>query len=458
MTDAKDSSSIPLLMSITGAIVVVAVGGWFFLDQDEPQPERSYEPPPELAAAKSEPTFDRSALTTASFTNTATGPATDELDTPDPQVSAPVETVAAPTSSVEVELRKARLAADAELLIYPADQSAFYYYGQVLAAEPFHALATAELDAVLAKVTLTVSQHMAATEYAEAYAISQTVATLRPEHELVIDTQRTLDQLTEDMVSEAVQNARNGQDDEANQLLDDAAALPGRSAEYFVAIRESINEIRDVRLAAERDREARANLAENEAKAAWMDSVRSAIAAGNLVSPAGASASDLLAENNRWASERAELEGELLDAILTAASLNIETYDFDMAELLIASAENYPDEQDAFDELRASLEEAYVTYESNQVKRVSQLVALKITQPRYPRSARMSNTTGWVEIFFTVAPDGSTEQIEIQRSEPVEVFDAAAVKAVDNWEFEPVEYRGQLINQRVATRLVFNVE
>ena len=34
MTEAKDNSSLPLLLSITGAVLVVAIGGWFFLDQE----------------------------------------------------------------------------------------------------------------------------------------------------------------------------------------------------------------------------------------------------------------------------------------------------------------------------------------------------------------------------------------------------------------------------------------
>jgi TonB family protein len=166
----------------------------------------------------------------------------------------------------------------------------------------------------------------------------------------------------------------------------------------------------------------------------------------------------LLDEDNNWADERDQLEVKLLHAILMAASLNIDSYDFDLAEQLIATRDNYPENQDDFDELSASLEDAYVAYESRQVKKVSELVAVKISQPRYPRAAKIRSTTGWVEIYFTVSPDGSTEQIEINRSEPEEVFDEAAVQAVDNWTFEPVEYRGQLISQKAATRLVFNVE
>jgi TonB family protein len=438
MTDAKESSSLPLLMSITGAVVVVAVGGWFFLAQEEPTPERSYEPP----SARVDTSPDAIAAATESEIAPLAATATSE----------------ASVVGIEAELRKARLAADADLFIFPAEQSAFYYYGQVLAADPHHAIASAELDAVLANVALTVNKYMNAKEYDEAYAISQTVATLRPEHELVTSMQQTLDQIVDDLVAGAMRSVRNGKDGVANRLLAEAARLPGKNTDYFDSVRESIEEIRDVRLAAERDRTNRAELADNDAMAAWTISVRAAIDAGNLIAPAGASARDLLAEDNQWIAERAELDVELLDAILMSAGLRIEAYDFEVAEQLIAAGENYPDEEASFDELGLALENAYVVYESNQVKKVSELVAVKLVQPRYPRAAKMRSTTGWVEIFFTVAPDGSTEKVAVNRSEPEEIFDNAAVQAVDNWEFEPVKYRGQLISQRAGTRLVFSVK
>ena len=431
MTDTQDNSSLPLLLSITGAVVVVAVGGWFLLGQDAPQADRPYEPP--AVAAES--------------------PASPEV-----QTVAPADSDETAASGVDVALRKARLAADAELLIYPEDQSAFFYYAQVLAAEPYHAVASAELDAVLARVAVTVEQQMQAESYAEAYAIGQIVATLRPEHELVVDTQATLDKMSDDLVAEATRSARSGKDADAKRQLAEAAALPGRDAEYFDAVQASIDEIREVRVAAERDRANRARLAANEARSAWMKGVRAAIAAGNLVTPAGASALELLAEEQRWPKERAELESELLDALVLTATLHIETYAFELAESLLAAADAFPDEQAKFNELRASLEQAYITHESNKMKQVSELVAKKIVQPRYPRAAKSRSITGWVEVIFTVAPDGSTEQIEINRSEPENVFDNAAIQAVNHWEFEPVEYRGQFISQRAGARLVFAVE
>jgi len=89
---------------------------------------------------------------------------------------------------------------------------------------------------------------------------------------------------------------------------------------------------------------------------------------------------------------------------------------------------------------------------------MSELVQVKTVPPRYPQRAQRANITGWVEILFTVLPSGGTAAIEVVRSEPESVFEGAAVDAVEQWEFEPVEYRGQLISQRAATRLVFRFE
>ncbi len=38
MTESTDNSSLPMLLAITGAIVVVAVGGWFYLEQADTPP------------------------------------------------------------------------------------------------------------------------------------------------------------------------------------------------------------------------------------------------------------------------------------------------------------------------------------------------------------------------------------------------------------------------------------
>ena len=452
MTEAKDNSSLPLLLSITGAILVVAVGGWLFLDQE-----------PSAATP----------MQSRSIVEPATTVVTDDLikaaeappealepgagDAPELDVAATVREEAS-TDGGDAELRKARLAADADILVFPPAQSALHYYGRVLTTDPQNEVAIAELDAILTKVGQTVTQHLEAEQFDEAYAIATLVAKQRPEHSLVVETQQTLDDRTEELVAAAIQQAQDGNDAGTDELLATAEALPGRESDYFTAIRESIAEIRDVRLTAERDRTQRARMEANQARAAWVDSVRTAITQGNLIAPSGASARDLLAERNKWTAERAQLSGELLSALEETAQTYINSQQLDGVEALLTAALELGGKTDRLQELRDSLENALVEAKENRIAQMTELVQLKSAPVRYPRRAQRLNLTGWVDVLFTVTPSGETADIEVNRADPQAVFDDAAIAAVRAWKFQPVEYRGQLISQRAGTRIVFRLE
>ena len=450
MTESTDNSSLPLLLSMTGAILLVAVGGWFYLDQDTAP----------AGGGDRAATATRSAgMVSPAPASTEEGASEDEATVQTAEAPAPVEAEAPPPpTGVETELRMARMAADADILIYPQDQSALHYYGLVLAAEPNNAVAIAELDAILANVAQTVAQHLDAEEFDDAYKIAALVARLRPEHALVVETQTRLDGYTEELVEEAVALTRAGKDREADALVATAAGLPGRNPEYLGAVRDSISEIRSVRIAADRDRARRAQLAADEARTAWVNSVRSAIQAGNLVAPAGASARDLLAEENRWNAERAQLTEELMTAIVDSAQFYINDGRLADAELLINAAQEMGDEPERYAALRESLEAAFIESESRRIAQMSELVQLKRVAPRYPKRAQQFNITGWVNVYFTVTPNGETADIEVVGADPANVFDRAAISAVEKWQFQPVEYRGQIISRRAAARLVFNMQ
>ena len=449
MTDTKDNSSLPLLLSMTGAILLVAVGGWFYLDQDST---------PTGGGDRAGAASRTASMVSAPETTAATEESGEEAPEPvaEEQTAEP-DAARAPTG-VETELRMARMAADADVLVFPEDQSALHYYGLVLAAEPHNAVAIAELDAILASVAQTVAEHLDAEEWEEAYRIAGLVTRLRPEHALVVETQTRLDGHTEALVEEAVELARAGKDRDADELVATAAALPGRNPEYISAIRDSITEIRDVRVAADRDRQRRAKLAADQARSAWVTSVRSAIEAGNLVTPAGASARDLLAEQNRWNAERAQLTDELHTVLVDSAQFYINDGRLQESEGLIKAAEDMGLAPERYVALREDLEGAFIASESKRIAQMSELVQTRRTSPRYPKRAQQFNITGWVNVYFTVTPSGETANVEVVSAEPEKVFDRAAVKAVENWQFEPVEYRGQVISQRAAARLVFNIE
>ena len=435
MTEVKDNSSLPLLLSITGAVVAVAIGGWLLLNQEPADTTPT-------AAVENAPVAEQ-----ATSIDVASEPAAEA------QAAA-----GRPAADVGAELRKARLAADAEIFIFPATQSALYYYGRVLRAEPGHAVANAELDAMLAQVASTVTEHLEAQQYDNAYEIATIVARLRPEHSLVLETQRILDEYTERLVAEAIQHAQDGNDQQAREVLATAEALPERNPEYFTAVRGSIADIQDVRMAAEKDRADRALLAENDARSAWATSIRNAIAEGNLITPAGASARDLLAESNTWSAERTQLTNEVVAALIDAAETLIEAKKPTDAEPLLNAAIELGGDADRFDALSASLDEAYIELESNRIASMSELVRVKSASPKYPRRAAERDVTGWVDVYFTVTTSGETANVSVNRSDPTSVFDRAAMEAVKKWAFQPVEYRGQVIDQRAGARLVFELK
>jgi len=447
MTDVKDNSSLPLLFAITGAILLVAVGGWFFLEQQESVPATTQSSPPVEPPA-------------SAITNTVDAPlpGPQTLVESEPEVEPVVEQTDTALTGADAELRLARLAADADILVLPAEQSALHYYGRILDADPGHAIANAELDTILASVAQTVTQHLDAGEFDDAYKIAALVAKRRPEHSLVTETQQTLDDYTEQLIGQAMQSVRDGDDDQASRNIATAEGLPGRNPDYFIAIRDSISEMQEVRQAADRDRAQRARLANSEARAAWVARIRAAIAQGKLISPAGASARDLLAERNSWSAERNQLSAELLTALVDAAKSHINAERLDDADALLNAAMDLGGKADELNQLRNSLERAFIEAKSNELAPMSELVQVKSVAPRYPRRASRSNLSGWVDVIFTVTPSGATSNVEVFRAEPESLFDNAAIDAVSAWEFQPVEYRGQVISQRAGARLVFQIE
>lgn len=89
---------------------------------------------------------------------------------------------------------------------------------------------------------------------------------------------------------------------------------------------------------------------------------------------------------------------------------------------------------------------------------VTQLKRTNYVAPKYPRAAQRRNTSGWVDMGFTVARDGTVHSIEIIDSSPGTVFDEAATKAVSQWRFEPVIENGEPVEKRAAVRMAFSLD
>jgi len=95
---------------------------------------------------------------------------------------------------------------------------------------------------------------------------------------------------------------------------------------------------------------------------------------------------------------------------------------------------------------------------ASQIVQAKTLKRVREVPPVYPRDAERQNISGWVDVEFTVAPDGATQDLVVRGAEPLRMFDQAAIDAVKRWRFEPVMRDGVAVAQRAAVRIRFEVK
>jgi TonB family protein len=95
---------------------------------------------------------------------------------------------------------------------------------------------------------------------------------------------------------------------------------------------------------------------------------------------------------------------------------------------------------------------------STEVVAADQLNRVVARDPVYPPQALRNGTRGWVELEFTVAPNGTVRDIQVVSAEPRGVFDSAASEAVAAWRFRPRMVNGQPVAQRSTVTMRFDVD
>jgi TonB family protein len=85
----------------------------------------------------------------------------------------------------------------------------------------------------------------------------------------------------------------------------------------------------------------------------------------------------------------------------------------------------------------------------------STLKLLRSAPAEYPTRALEQLISGWVEMEFTVARDGSVKDITVVGAEPRRTFDAAAMTALKRWRYQPVVREGEIVEQRARMRMRF---
>jgi len=77
--------------------------------------------------------------------------------------------------------------------------------------------------------------------------------------------------------------------------------------------------------------------------------------------------------------------------------------------------------------------------------------------PRYPAQAEAQGIEGEVVARILVDAEGSVRQVTILSSRPEEVFDRAAVEALQKWRFTPAKLQGRAVRVWARKRVVFKL-
>jgi len=190
--------------------------------------------------------------------------------------------------------------------------------------------------------------------------------------------------------------------------------------------------------------------------------VRDRLSEGKLIDPPGDSAKDMLSKLSAAAPNRPEVE-ELSRSLATKltdrSKQAMAAKAFDRSAQLLAAAR---DVGGRYEEASISAAERELTAAreqnaaQNSIVSAASLKRTRTVNPSYPESARKRGTEGWVELAFTVMPNGTVEDVQVRNSSPADVFDDAATRAIRQWRFEPILRNGEAVSQRAMVRLRFS--
>ena len=188
-------------------------------------------------------------------------------------------------------------------------------------------------------------------------------------------------------------------------------------------------------------------------------SFTAALGAKRLLQPAGDSAKGYLldlintdAGNPAVTSARQSLAGAYFAEVRAAVARN----DFAAADTWLNEARTIGFQGDDLKTAESALVAARANVsQQGAVVGASSLQRIEYVAPKFPAMTRNRATSGWVELEFTVRPDGSTGDIVVTNANPRNTFDNAAKAAISEWRYKPVLRDGKAVEQRAAVRIRF---
>lgn len=84
-------------------------------------------------------------------------------------------------------------------------------------------------------------------------------------------------------------------------------------------------------------------------------------------------------------------------------------------------------------------------------------MAISRMPPQYPYRAKRKGIEGWVKVSFLITEQGSVQDVILIDSEPKNVFDQAATRAVQKWKFKPRIENGKPVAVRAQQTVNFRL-
>jgi TonB family protein len=204
-----------------------------------------------------------------------------------------------------------------------------------------------------------------------------------------------------------------------------------------------------------------ATAARRESVASLVGDAQRLLAQAKVLEPAGEAALDRLNAARTidpTAGAVVALEAQIIDALVQQARTALGAEQYDTAQQWAREATRLAPGNSSVQELDAAVDQAVARRAFlDDVVPAGNFIRRRQAAPTYPPDAVRRGIEGWVDVTFTIAPDGTTGDFAVTAAEPPGVFENAAIKAMQSWEFEPVVRDGEPVAQRAAMRLRFQL-
>jgi protein TonB len=348
-------------------------------------------------------------------------------DAPQPPPSGD-EPPAAPTATLDNPLRMAELAFQAGMLVEPQEYSAWTLYRSVLKGEPNNPAALEGLNKVADELVRRGETALEQGRFDDARATVERVRAALPQH-------AGMKSLAE-KIWPAAASARAAANEAYKPEL---PAQPPPPKVAPVPVQEPAKPAVDP-------------VAELNQK------FDEAMAAGRLLTPVADSAKhyvEVLTTKHANSEAARTSRDRLSHEFLARATQSLDGHDLEAAGVWIDEADHLGADPVNVRSARGQLVDQQIALESAKPIPASALKVATYVKPVYPPRALERGIEGWVDVEFTVQPDGTTTNVSVAAASHESYFRREAVAAVEQWKFEPRVFMNRAIAQRSYTRIRF---